>query len=91
MANLTSEVADRHPPVFVGTTIDEGSSRALALTSVHTGLFVGMNDWKRVFGGGLPGRMSNNSCFQLSAKSPVRLVDLPKVCNLCDQLCCNPA
>ena len=82
MSNLINEFVTRHPASFAETSTDSSRSRALALSSVHTGLFIGMNDWKRVLGGGLPGRMSNNSCFQLSAKSPIRLVSLPKVCKL---------
>jgi len=80
MINLTSEVGSRHPTVFDSASgADHGKSMELAISSVHTGLFIGMNDWKRVLAGGLPGRMSNNTCFQLSAKSPIKLVDLPGV------------
>ena len=82
--NLISEFDSRHPSVFnegiqAGNDHGQLKSRRLAISSVYTGLFIGMNDWRRILVGDLPGRLSTNNCYQATAKSPIELVRLAKV------------
>ena len=87
MPNLRYEVSSRHPVVFAEgedhngckANITQGMSRQLAISSVYTGLFIGMSDWRSIFSGDLPGRLSTNNRFQSTAKSPIQLLDISLV------------
>ena len=85
MNNLKKVVSCRHPAIYDdqdGTLAGSGQpikSRTLAISSVHAGEFIGMNDWTRVLVGDLPGRFSTNYCFQQTAKSPIQLLNISQV------------
>ena len=90
MANIRSEVEDRHPSLFDKDSEASSSppavSRTVAISSVYHGVFIGMNSWRCVGAIELPGRLSGNNTFQRTPKSPIELVQLSQAssCAGCD-------